>query len=150
MSRLTLSQNRNAYPWSIELQTRFGDLDVQAHLNNVSIARLFEETRVRHNHHLKTLIPGFNPFQFVMARLTIDFLAEGQYPAAVSIGQAITHIGNTSLVAGAAMFQGDKCLALCESVLVHRTETGSTPLPQALRDRLADMTLRTEMTGETK
>ena len=150
MTRLTLPTTRAAYPWHFELQTRFGDLDIRAHLNNVSIARLFEETRVRHNHHLKALISGFNPFGFVMARLTIDYLAEGQYPAAVTIGQAITHIGTTSLVAGAAMFQGDKCLAVCESVLVHRTDAGSTPLPQSLRERLAEMTLRTDTTGETK
>lgn len=139
--KLDLPRDISAYPWRTEIQTRFGDLDVHAHLNNVSIARLFEETRVRSNHHFKALIPGFQPFQFVMANLHIDFLAEGKYPAPVVVGQGIIHVGTSSFASGMAMFQGDICLALCQSVLVHRTEQGSTPLPQALRERLAEMTL---------
>lgn len=145
--RLDLPRDPAAYGWHIELQTRFGDLDIRAHLNNTSIARLFEETRVRFNHHLKDLIPGFQPFQFVMASLHIDFLAEGHYPAPVLMGHGITHIGTSSFGSGMAMFQGDICLALCQSVLVHKTGSGTTPLPDAFRDRLADMFLNT---GENK
>jgi len=29
-----------AYPWSVEIQTRFGDMDFNAHLNNVAVAQL--------------------------------------------------------------------------------------------------------------
>ena len=36
-----------AYATSLTLDTRFGDMDVNGHLNNVAFARLFEETRVR-------------------------------------------------------------------------------------------------------
>jgi len=139
----SLPRTPEAYPWHIELQTRFGDMDVLAHINNTSIAQMFEETRVRYNQHLKEIIPGFQPFEFVIVHLAIDFLAEGQYPAPVHMGQAITHIGTTSLRAGAAMFQQGKCIALCESVLVHRSGGKSIPLPPSLRDRLAEMAIKT-------
>ena len=139
----SLPRTINAYPWHIELQTRFGDMDLIAHINNTALAQLFEETRVRFNHYLKEIIPGFQPFEFVIAHLSIDFLAEAQYPASVHVGQAVTHIGTTSLRTGAAMFQDGKCLALCDSVLVHRIDKTSTPLPQTLRDRLAEMTIKT-------
>jgi acyl-CoA thioester hydrolase len=141
--RLDLPRKPSAYSWHIELQTRFADMDIRAHLNNVSIARLFEETRVRFNHHLKDLIPGFQPFQFVMASLHIDFLAEGHYPAPVLMGQGVTHVGTTSFGSGMAMFQGDRCLALCQSVLVHKTESGTTALPEAFRAQLAGLVLNT-------
>jgi hypothetical protein len=38
-----------AYPWRVTLDTRFADMDVNRHLNNVAITRFFEETRIRFN-----------------------------------------------------------------------------------------------------
>ena len=132
----------SAYPASLTLETRFGDMDVNGHLNNVAFARLFEETRVRFNRAgLAALPQGGRRSGFVVARVAIDYLAEGNYPAPVTIGYAIAHIGRSSFTVAMAAFQdgpgGPACIALCDSVLVHRDpESGPAPIPPALRERL--------------
>jgi acyl-CoA thioester hydrolase len=128
----------DAYPASLTLETRFADMDVNGHLNNVAFARLFEETRVRFNRaRLAALAAGARRSSFVVARVAIDYLAEGNYPAPVTVGYAIAHIGRSSFTVAMAAFQDGNCIALCDSVLVHRDpETGPAPIPPALRERL--------------
>lgn len=44
---LNVSQNHHPGPTVVELALRWGDMDLLGHINNVQIARLFEEARVR-------------------------------------------------------------------------------------------------------
>lgn len=130
-----------SYPASQALETRFADMDVNGHLNNVAFARLFEETRVRFNR--AGLTAGQHRSGIVVAHVAIDYLAEGSYPAPVSIGHGISRIGSSSFTMAMAAFQEGACLALCDSVLVHRNpETGPAPIPPALRERLEALRLR--------
>lgn len=133
-----------AYPASLTLETRFADMDVNGHLNNVAFARLFEETRVRFNRAGPvTPAPGERRSSFVVAHVAIDYLAEGNYPDPVTIGYAITRIGSSSFTVAMAAFQAGSCIALCDSVLVHRDPaTGPAPIPPALRERLEGFALR--------
>lgn len=127
-----------SYPASLTLETRFADMDVNGHLNNVAFARLFEETRVRFNR-AGPMAPkaGERKSSFVVAHVAIDYLAEGNYPAPVTIGYAIARIGTSSFTVAMAAFQDGQCIALCDSVLVHRDPaSGPAPLPAALRERL--------------
>ncbi|MEI6486452.1 MAG: thioesterase family protein [Sphingomonadales bacterium] len=137
-----------AYPLSLTLETRFGDMDVNGHLNNVAFARLFEETRVRFGR----VGPGAPladapKSSFVVAHVAIDYLAEGNYPAPVSIGYAVARVGGSSFTVAMAAFQdgpmGPQCIALCDSVLVHRDPaSGPAPLPALWRERLEALALR--------
>jgi len=133
-----------SYPASLSLETRFADMDVNGHLNNVAFARLFEETRVRFNR-AGPVNPaaGERRSSFVVAHVAIDYLAEGNYPAPVTIGYAISRIGSSSFTVAMAAFQEGNCIALCDSVLVHRDPTtGPAPVPPALRERLEGFALR--------
>jgi acyl-CoA thioester hydrolase len=125
-----------AYPWSLAMETRYADMDPNRHLNNVAISRFFEETRVRFNWHLLTVGPAISRPRYLVAHVSVDYLDEGHYPAPVQMGYGVLNIGSSSFRAAMAMFQHDKCIALCESVLVHRGESGPAPLPAPLRDRL--------------
>ncbi|WP_156256998.1 acyl-CoA thioesterase [Sandarakinorhabdus oryzae] len=133
-----------SYPDSLTLETRFADMDVNGHLNNVAFARLFEETRVRFNRAGPAApAAGERRSNFVVAHVAIDYLAEGNYPAPVTIGYAIAHIGNSSFTVAMAAFQEGACIALCDSILVHRDPaTGPAPIPSALRERLEAHRLR--------
>lgn len=130
--RLILS----SYPWQQSMETRYGDQDANRHLNNVAISQFFEETRVRFNWHLLTAAPPATRPRFLVAHVSIDYLEEGHYPAPVTMAYGVLGIGTSSFRAAKAMFQHDKCIALCESVLVHRGENGASPLPEPLRARL--------------
>ncbi len=130
-----------AYPWSIEVATRFGDMDLNAHLNNVAIARLYEEGRIRFNQHLRDTFPLGRP-RFLVARVEIDYLDEGRYPTPVTIGAAALSIGTTSWRIGLGLFQAGACLGLSDTVLVHRGDAGPAGIPEALRTALGDFALR--------
>ncbi len=130
-SRLVLAN----YPWAQEMETRFADMDINRHLNNVAFSRFFEETRIRFNWKLFADDGAVRP-RYLVAHVAIDYLGEGSYPEPVTMGYAIGHIGRTSFRAQKAMFQKGACIALCDTVLVHRGDAGPAPLPEDLRARL--------------
>ncbi len=130
-----------AYPWTIELATRFADMDVNRHLNNVAVAQLYEETRVRFNWRLRAAHPELKP-RYLVGRVEIDYLGEGRYPAAVTSGYGIAAVGNTSFRVAMALFQQGVCIGLCDTVMVYRGETGPAPLPAPLRAVLGEWLLK--------
>lgn len=130
------------YPWTVTLETRFTDMDVNRHLNNVAVQRLYEEARVRFNWALRAAHPELGRVRYLVARVATDYLAEGHYPAPVELGYGVGSIGRTSYVAVLGMFQGGKCIGLCDTVMVHRGEAGPSPLPEPLRAVLGEWVLR--------
>jgi acyl-CoA thioester hydrolase len=109
-----------AYPRHLTLHPRYGDMDVNAHLNNVAIARLFEETRVQTLSALRGQPVGSgDPSSMMIVHLGIDYLAEGTYPDPIDAGLAVTGIGGTSFRLGLALFQGGRAIALADCAMVH-------------------------------
>jgi len=130
-----------AYRWSVEVPTRFNDLDFNLHLNNVAVAQLYEEGRVRFNTDMRARYAVGHP-RYLVARVAIDYVGEGAYPAPVTVALAPLRLGTTSWTAGLALFQAGVCIGLAESVMVFRGETGPAPLPDPLRTALGDFGLR--------
>lgn len=132
--RLALS----IYPHKIEIQTRFADVDLQFHLNNVRIVELYQEARSSFN---LALWEGSNldarSRRLLVVRQSIDYLGEVQWPGAVSIGAGVSRAGNTSYSIGLAMFQNGNCVGVSDAVLVYATERGPAPIPEQLREVLA-------------
>ena len=132
-----------AYPWRIALETRFGDMDPNRHLNNVAIARLYEEARVRFNMALRAAQPAIGRPHFLVAHVAVDYLAEGHYPDPVEVTFGVLSFGSSSYRASLGMFQRGHCIGLCDTVLVHRGDDGGPmPLPSALRDALGEWAMR--------
>lgn len=130
------------YPSLVTLDTRFTDMDVNRHLNNVAVARLYEEARVRFNWALRAAHPELGRVRYFVARVETDYLGEGQYPLPVDIGYGIAAFGRTSFRAALGLFQAGACIGLCDTVMVHRGETGPAALPDALRAVLGEWLLR--------
>lgn len=131
----------SAYPWSVGLETRFGDMDVNFHLNNVAIAGLYEEARVRFNWHIRDNYPVGLP-RFLVARVEIDYLGEGKYRVPTSMGVAVVATGSSSWRVAMGLFQPDGCIGLSDTVMVHRGDAGPAPIPDSLRAALGDFALR--------
>ena len=135
-----------AYPWSQVMATRFADMDVNRHLNNVAITRFFEETRIRFNWDLfaggSPLAPGMVRPRYLVAHVAVDFLGEGAYPEPVTMTYGVGAVGTSSVRCLMGMFQFGTCIALCDTVLVHRGDSGPAPLPPALRTRLEGCPLK--------
>lgn len=114
-------------------QLRFSDTDAVGHVNNAIFATLFEAGRVEvlfgEQH------PKLSPnTQFVIAKLTIDFLGELNWPGDVVVGSSISRVGNSSFDLSQALFSNEKCVATSSSVIVVMDETTrrSSPLPADL------------------
>ncbi|MDB6061065.1 MAG: hypothetical protein JWM78_1168 [Verrucomicrobiaceae bacterium] len=123
------------YPFQVELQTRFGDVDSLRHINNVAIAQLFEESRLRFLIEARgdALDPLSQSIRLVTAEIRFIYLREVAYPDSVVAGVSVEHIGNSSYRLGCAMFQFDQCVALCETAMVRSEVGGSVPLPIELK-----------------
>jgi len=120
------------YPLRRTITPLFGDTDALGHINNVSIARYFEQARVLVMEAASSALGGTHPFErAVLAKIEINFLAEVFYPHDIVIATGVHHIGTSSLVIGSALFQRDRCVALADSVDVSTAaEGGSSPVPE--------------------
>jgi acyl-CoA thioester hydrolase len=123
--------------WSHD-KLRYADTDRQGHVNNAKFATFLESGRVAFLYDPAAPLapPGC---EFVLARVAIDFLAELRWPGVVDIGSVILVIGRSSLTIGQGLFVGPDCVAAAESVVVltDAATRRSTPMPEALRVRLA-------------
>jgi acyl-CoA thioester hydrolase len=129
-----------SYPFITEVQTRFQDVDMLGHINNVAMAALFEYGRGKFNwsfvgEHGRRSNPGV---RWLIARADISYLAEAHFPANVDVASAIGRVGNSSWTIFSAAFQQERCVALCDTVIVYTNADGTSPLPDALREKLSE------------
>jgi acyl-CoA thioester hydrolase len=119
------------YPHTTTIQTRFQDLDVLGHINNVAMAALFESARVRFNRSLD--LAGWSGHRWLVARVEINYLAEGYFPDDVEVATGIGEVGNRSWQILSAAFQRGACIATCDVVIVMSASGGLTTLPDGFR-----------------
>lgn len=135
------------YPHQVEVQSRFADVDPLWHLNNVRLVEFYQEARTSFNLALwRDLNLDARSHRLLVARQSIDYLGEVEWPGSVFIGAGVAHIGNKSYSIGLGMFQRGRCVGVSDTVLVYATEQGSAPLPEPMRDALrAKMLPNTEL-----
>lgn len=130
--------------WTGE-RVRFSDLDPLGHVNNNAFgvyfetARLgfFEAVRLHQEANAGTGVESRREAT-VVARLTIDFLAELGYPADLRVGTRLSRLGRSSFAYRQGLFSGDRCFATAEtiSVLFDLRDRKPKPLSPAQRERL--------------
>ena len=121
-----------SYPVRIELQTRFQDMDINGHLNNVAFAALFESGRVLLNREIRPWQERPANERTMVAAVEINYLAEGNFPDPVQIATGIGRLGTSSWTIVQAMFQNGRCIATCDTVVVCRTDGQARPLRAAM------------------
>lgn len=119
-----------AYPWTDTIQTRFADLDVLGHINNVAMAGLFEAGRARFLR--ASGMFAVREHRVMLVNVEINYLAEGNFPDDVMIGTGVARIGNRSWVLQSACFQNGKCIATCDATAAIE----GPGIPDALRGLL--------------
>jgi acyl-CoA thioester hydrolase len=121
---------RASYPYFRRVIARFSDMDVEGHLNNVALASFYEDARVSF---LRELGGPNRLFRFVIAGISISYLAEAHYPGDYEVGLGVTRFGNTSFDIGCGLFLGDKCVGVCDTTQVTIGANGPVTIPPALR-----------------
>jgi acyl-CoA thioester hydrolase len=122
---------RIAYPFAHLTETRFADLDLLGHINNVAMAGLFEHGRGMFNHAIdvERRAPGQ---RWLIVKVEINYLAESFFPAPVEIASGVSRIGTSSWDIASAAFQNEKCVATCVTTIVLTDKDGSSPIPELL------------------
>lgn len=120
------------YPHREVVPTRFSDLDPQGHINNVAMAAIFETARVRFNQAI-----GFGRGRaggrWLVARVEINYLAEGHFPADMLVASGIGPIGTRSWTILSCAFQDGRPIATCETVVVMEATAERTAIPDEVR-----------------
>jgi acyl-CoA thioester hydrolase len=127
------ASDRSTYTHFTPVTLRFGDTDGMGHINNAVYATLFESGRFFY------FGRGFDQAKrtgrtFTLAKLSINFVVELFFPGTVEVGSRIINVGKSSIGIGHAVFKGDKCHAVSDSVivLIDAEGRGSTPLTEDL------------------
>jgi acyl-CoA thioester hydrolase len=132
---------RTSYPFHLDIETQFTDMDVAAHLNNIAIARFYESARVRSNIAMfgRDFFRRGAPCLMVLAEANIRYLAEGNFPDPVQVGCGISRIGNSSFKMLQGLFQNGTCIGLCDCVMVLTADGKPTPIPAGVRAAMQAM-----------
>lgn len=130
------------YPFNHRTETRFADLDLLGHINNVSMAGLFEHGRGMFNHAIEVerRAPGQ---RWLIVSVNLDYIAEAHFPEHVEIASGILRVGFSSWDIASAAFQGGECKATCITTIVLTDSNGPTALPESLRQEFDRLQVKT-------
>lgn len=128
------------YPFTHAATTRFADVDPNQHLNNVALAAMMEDARVRFNLAIGSAIK-IGERRAMVASITMDYLAQGHFPDPVAVHCAIEGIGRTSWTIIQLLAQGGKPVAFARSVLVAIADDRPTPVADDYRLQLGEWML---------
>ena len=133
------NKNLTNFPFQLNLQTRWRDLDAFGHVNNAVFATYIETAR-------GTLFKRWSlPFDgtgqsLIVASMTINYLHQLKHPSDIIIGLKINKVGNTSFNVESYVFDKkdiDSPIATSEVVVVCFDFDNQKPVPvfdQILKD----------------
>ena len=136
------------YPVVKTLETMFSDMDIQRHVNNVAIARFFEEARSCLHYAIREKFPETFG-SIVLASFEVHYLREVHYPGPVEIGAGAGRFGTSSFDNVTALFQNGECAAISWGTNVRRNgdRSASQPLSEREREALEKFTVPGAVTG---
>lgn len=135
-----------SYPVVDEIAARYGDMDANAHLNNLALESMHENARATMNRNLlpQAYRPGEHRLRLVTSQNAVHFLAEAHWPAVIQTGAGVGRIGRTSYIASTGLFLDGHCIGVCDTVLVLLDEKGPTPISEEFRAALQKVQLRAD------
>ena len=116
-------------------------MDVLGHINNVSMAGLFEHGRGMFNHAIEVQRRAVGQ-RWLIVSVSLDYIAEAHFPEHVDVASGILRIGNSSWDIASAAFQGGECKATCITTIVLTDTNGATAINADLRAEFERLTVR--------
>jgi acyl-CoA thioester hydrolase len=131
----------DGFPFAHREHVRFRDLDAMGHINNAVFATYVEQARVEYLASLGVLdraVYAAGAESMILARLEIDFRAQGEPEVAMEIGVRPARVGTKSFDLEYRLEQDGRAIAEARTVLVaydyDRSE--SVAVPEPWRDAL--------------
>ena len=134
----------DTYPVVDEIAARYGDMDANAHLNNIALESLHENARATMNQRFlpEAYRAGRRGPRLVTSQNAVHFLAEAHWPGVIATGAGVGRIGRTSYVASTGLFVKGSCVGVCDTVLVLLGDEGPMEIPDEFRAGLETVLLR--------
>lgn len=121
------------------LTPRFNDTDALGHVNNATYSTWFEEAR---RPIFQIFVPDLDPkkWNLIIARIEIDFVAQGYFQKQVLIKTSVEKVGNSSFVLLQEALQDHVVISRSKSFLVHFDYAlqKSKPLPPEIKAKLEE------------
>lgn len=127
--------NRDLYPQSVSVRPRFQDLDPLNHVNNVAMAAMFEDARVRFNHPMRDYFQT-ETVRTMVAGQTLNYLNECHLRPDLLFHVGIGKIGTSSWVMQACAYQDETAVLLAMATLVSTQGGKACAIPDGLRTML--------------
>jgi len=103
-------QDLQSHPHRLQLATRFSDVDMMGHINNVATLRYCEEGRVE-------MLGSLNRERGSVIQTDISYLREGRFMDDMIIGTAEGSLDGGRLHLQQGLFQGQQCVATCDLIV---------------------------------
>jgi acyl-CoA thioester hydrolase len=132
------------YPIVESKEARWGDIDVNGHLNHLALEALHEDARAGINEQYVpgTYDPTIDTFRLVTSQNVVHFLAEAHWPATIKVGIGIGGIGRSSVVVSSGLFVEDRCISVCDMTLVLVEDAVPVAFPDENRETMRKLMLR--------
>ncbi|MCO4754151.1 MAG: acyl-CoA thioesterase [Bacteriovoracaceae bacterium] len=118
----------------LKIFPRFNDTDALGHINNASIVSWFEEAR---RSLFEVFVPELNPkkWNLIIARVEVDYLAQGEFQKEVLVNTWLEKIGNSSMIVAQEAIQNGRPIARGKAVMVHfdYKSQKSIPIPEEFK-----------------
>ena len=128
------------YPFAHMITARFADVDPNQHLNNVALAAMMEDARVRFNLAMGSAIK-IGERRAMVASVSMEYLSQGHFPDPVTVHCAVERIGNSSWTVVQLLGQNGRPVAFARSALVAIADDRPTPIAEDYRPVLAQWSL---------
>ena len=130
------------FPFRTEADIRFGDMDINRHVNNVAIANFIEEGRVRF--HLASGFHGSLKGLGAMAvSVAIEYVGQAFFPGTMTIHAGALRIGSSSYELELLLYQNGRPVAHARSTMVCTSEGRPARIPDAFRESVQEWMVRT-------
>lgn len=113
-----LRRTPDLYPVRYLSRLRFADVDVLGHLNNVAQSALHEDARTTLCEQVFPTAERPQGSRLVIGQNSLHFLNEAFYPGDLLICAGIGRVVRKSFVCSTALFSGDTCVSIADSVMV--------------------------------
>ena len=127
--------NLARYPFMHTVTTRFADVDPNQHLNNVALAAMMEDARVRFNQTIGLKVK-IGERRAMVASVGMEYLAQGHFPDPVEALCGIEQVGRTSWSIAQLLVQHGSVIAFARSVIVAITDDRPAPVADDTRAEL--------------
>lgn len=130
-----------SFRFTTDLEIRFRDLDALGHVNNAVYLTYFEIVRTRYWDHLFGLPPP-DDWGFVMVRTECNYRSPALLGETITIATRISALKNSSFTFEYRLTERRSGRLIADGLSVQvcydRTQGRTTPIPQAMRQRVKD------------